>query len=681
MAKIIKDVPCLLHGGDYNPEQWISQKETIWKQDMEYAKKADINTLSVGIFSWSHLEPEDGVYDFSWMDEVLDMLAENGIKAILSTPSGGYPPWLAEKYPSVLRVTNDRRRKIYGGRHNACFSSPDFRRKILEINTRLVIRYKDHPALGAWHISNEYNSNCHCPLCRQKFHNWLKNRYEDIESLNNAWWNSFWSHRYNSFDQIESPTVPSSLGETASCGHRLSWQRFLSDLAIDFFCHEIKPMREHTPDIAVTANLMRGFSQIDYFKLGRQMDFSSWDNYPVWKGDIRDISTAYETAFWHDMFRGVGGQKPFMMMESAPSSVNWQPCNSLRKPGTLIFQSLQAIAHGSDSVQYFQYRKSRGGSEQHHGAVIDHTGRCDTRVFKEVAEVGRVLKQLSEVAGSVTRNNIALIYDWENRWSLENAFFIHRDNKQYDKTVITHHTALLQNGVGIDMVDQNVDLSPYKIVIAPMSYMLRREFAGRVQNFIESGGTFVMTYCSGYVDEENLCFLGGFPGPLKSIAGIWAEEIDALDETQSNTFVWKDKEYKIKDLCEIINTETAQTLAVYGSNFYKGMPALTLNYFGKGKCYYIAARTDEEFLKDFYGEIINESQINPAFSDLPPGVVSTVRFGNDKQYLFIMNSRTNKERLALKSPVTEILTGRLYENEVTLEPLSVYIFMLRGDKE
>ena len=348
--------PELLHGGDYNPEQWMEQKETIWKEDMAYAKQAGINTLSIGIFSWSYLEPEDGVYDFSWMDEVMDNLAANGMKAVLATPSGARPPWLAVKYPSVLRMTDRRERNVFGARHNACYSSPDYERKVTEINTRLAQRYKDHPALLLWHVSNEYNNECHCPLCQARFREWLKERYGTIENLNRQWWNGFWSHRYNSFEEINSP---SSIGDGTPCLH-LAWKRFSTDNLIRFFKTEIAPLRKYTPNVPVTANLMHTSEVLDYFKLGRELDVSSWDNYPPWTGDERDLHVSRHSAFCHDLMRGVCDQKPFLLMESSPSAVNWQPINRLRKPGTVLFQGLQAVAHGSDSVQYFQYRAGRG---------------------------------------------------------------------------------------------------------------------------------------------------------------------------------------------------------------------------------------------------------------------------------------------------------------------------------
>jgi len=269
---LVKGMQALLHGGDYNPEQWLDRKDDIWKKDMELAHKAGINTLTVGIFSWAHLEPEEGKFDFAWLDQVMDMLHNNGIKAILATPSGARPPWLAQTYPEVLRMDNERKHNLYGGRHNHCLTSPVYREKVAAMNERLAMRYGKHPALIMWHISNEYGGECHCPLCQKAFQEWLKERYGSIDKLNDAWWNQFWAHNYNRFDQVESPTSPSWLGENESHGQKLAWRRFVSHQHLSFYKNEVAPLKRITPDIPCTTNLMSTYPVIDYFALGKLMD-------------------------------------------------------------------------------------------------------------------------------------------------------------------------------------------------------------------------------------------------------------------------------------------------------------------------------------------------------------------------------------------------------------------------
>ena len=667
---IIRGMDVFLYGGDYNPDQWLRWKE-IWREDMKLAQMAGINTLSVGIFAWSALEPREGEYHFEWLDEVMDLLAEHGMKAVLSTPSGARPAWLAERYPEVLRVNALRQRELFGGRHNHCLTSPVYRDKVRCINRLLADRYRAHPALGLWHVSNEYGGECHCPLCRQAFREWLKARYRTIDRLNECWWNAFWSHTYSSFDQIESP---SPIGESGSSALNLAWRRFTSHQFCDFYAAETEPLKAITPEIPCTTNLMHTYGGINYFELGKLLDVSSWDNYPMWMGDARDAEAAAHASFCHDLMRGVGGGKPFLMMESSPSAVNWQAVNRLRAPGVLMLQGMQALAHGADSVQYFQFRAGRGGSEKFHGAVVTHANTPDTRVFREVTQVGERLKKLRAVRGSAPENRAAVIYDWENRWALENAQFGLNDggDKGYEREVCAHHAALMRNGVGVDVINEDCDLTPYRLVAAPMAYMLRPGFADRVKDFAARGGVFVTTCCSGWVDEEDLCFLGGFPGPLRAVCGLWDEETDALDETQRNHFTWRGKRYETRDFAAVVHPEGAKPLAVYEDAFYAGSPALTEHAFGKGKCFYLAARTGADFLRDFYAEAIREAGLRPVMERLPDGVLCAERVGGQGRFLFVMNTVPWENTVTLPACVTAE-EGRPLQGAYPLKPYETLI--------
>ncbi len=648
-----------LHGADYNPEQWIKYKTSVWQEDMKRAKEAGINELSVGIFSWSFLEPEDGVYTFEWLDEVMDMLHENGIRAILATPSGARPPWMAQKYPSVLRMDHERKPYIFGARHNACYSSPDYQRKVTEMNTRLAQRYANHPALYMWHVSNEYNYECHCPRCQEAFREWLKARYGDVDTLNDSWWNSFWSHRFTDFSQIESPTTPSFLGEWESPNHNLAWRRFCSDHLADFFQLECEPLRKYAPHIPVTANLMHTFPGLDYFELGRRMDVVSWDNYPRWKGDEQDIAISAATSFKHDLMRGTGGQKPFLMMESCPGAVNWDDHNTLPPPGTVLYQGLQAIAHGSDSVQYFQFRAGRGGSEQFHGSVLPPDGNADTRAFREVSEVSRMLEKLAPVCGTVTRNQVALVYDWHVRWALDYAWMGHRFQQKYEETVQDHHTALINAGYGVDVIDQMSDLSPYRAVVAPMLYLLRGDFAKRLTDFAKAGGLVYLTYMSGYVDEEDLRFLTR--PPLEELTGVRTDEIDAFTQGHENHLEWRGKTYPVKDVAQLSTAIGAQVLAAYPKQFYQGMPLFTRNTVGTGACYTLQARLSTDGLCAVLGDILQGHGVEPLFRHLPSGVTPAARYAQDgTRYLFLLNSRREPVKLRLPCAMQNVVTGEMY---------------------
>ncbi|MDR1655818.1 MAG: beta-galactosidase [Treponema sp.] len=631
---IVAHFPHILHGGDYNPDQWLKQKEAIWKEDMRLAKLAGINSLSVGIFAWAALESAEGEYHFEWLDEVMDMLAKNGIVAVLATPSGARPAWMSQRYPEVLRVSRERTRNLHGARHNHCLSSPVYREKVRLINTKLAERYKDHPALGVWHISNEYGGECHCPLCQERFREYLKKKYGSIEALNEAWWTSFWSHTYTDWPQVESP---SPIGEESTHGLNLDWMRFTTEQFRDFYLWETAPLRQFTPNIPCTTNLMGTYPGIDYFRLAEVLDVASWDSYPQWTGTTKDIALGVEFSFRHDLTRSLK-KRPFMLMESSPSATNWRPVAKLHRPNVHMLQSMQALAHGSDTVQYFQFRKGRGSSEKFHGAVVDHEGTENTRVFADVKAVGERLKGLDGLVGAVTPSRAAIIYDWNVRWILDDIKGLLQDKHGYEETVIKHYSCFWQMGIPVDIIDSKQSLEGYDLVAAPMLYMLRDGVAEAVEAFVKKGGTFIATYSTGYADENDLCFTGGFPGPLKEILGIWCEEIDSLYPQDRNSINWKNKNYEVYDFCELIHSRGAEVLASYGGDFYSGRPALTVNSYGKGKAWFIAARTGSDFLQDFYHDRAKDCGLKPALDTaLPAGVTAQIRSTGKKDYIFVMN--------------------------------------------
>lgn len=670
--------PHMLHGGDYNPDQWITY-EGVWEQDMRLMKLAHCNAMSVGIFSWTALEPEEGKYTFDWLDRVMDMLAGNGAYAVLATPSGARPAWMSQKYPEVLRVRSDGGRNRHGRRHNHCYTSPVYREKTQAINRKLAERYKDHPALILWHLSNEYGGECYCDLCQDAWREWLRAKYTTLDRLNEAWWTRFWSHIYTDWRQVEAPM---SIGETSVQGMHLDWRRFVTDRHIDFCKSEMEPLREITPGIPVTTNFMGFFPGIDYRPFAEILDVVSWDNYPSWHATGSELDTAAYVAMVHDMNRSLKHGKPFLMMESTPSTTNWMFQSKLKRPGMHLLSSLQAIAHGSDSVQYFQWRKSRGATEQHHGAVVDHVGHENTRVFRDVAQLGEALEKLDDVVGTTVPAGAALISDWDVRWAIDDVQAITNDRRDYLGTCRNHYAPLWQRGIGVDVVGQNDGFENYELLIAPMMYLVHPGVGERIEAFVNAGGTFVATYWSGIVNEFTQCFLGGFPGPLRNVLGIWSEEIDTLYEHDSNELVTSagngfglDARYGVHTLCDLIHAESAEVLATYGHDFYAGRPALTVNRFGKGRAYYIAARTGNRFLDDFYGALVNGLSLPRAVdTDLPEGVVATRRTDGENDFVFLMNFTASEQSVTLGSDGSvDVLSGERVSGLMRLEGFGVRV--------
>ena len=676
MKNIYNNEKRLLHGGDYNPDQWLDYPD-ILKDDLRLMKLANVNTMTVGIFAWSALEPTEGNYNFEWLDKIIDDVYNQGGRVILATPSGARPAWLSEKYPEVLR-TNDRREKmLHGGRHNHCFSSPIYREKTQKMNYKLAERYGNHPALIMWHVSNEYSGDCHCELCQENFRDWLKNKYKTIENVNKAWWGPFWSHTYTDWSQIESP---SSIGENAVHGLNLDWKRFVTDQTIDFYENEAKPLRELTPNVPITTNFMADtddlipFQSLNYEKFSKHVDILSWDCYPAWHNDwetTKDLAT--KVGFINDLYRSLK-QQPFLIMECTPSGVNWHNVNKAKRPGMHTLASMQLLAHGSDSVLYFQWRKSRGSSEKFHGAVVDHDNSEENRVFKEVSQVGEILDKIKEIKGSMKQSKVAIIYDWENDWALKDAQGFGKESRRYPQTLQSHYKYFWDKNISVDVVTPQQDLSKYSLVVAPMMYMMTEETMDRFRDYVKNGGVLVGSYLSGLVNETDLTYLGGWPKTLQEIYGIDVKEIDTLYPKDRNSIKFGNESFEVVDYCTIIEAKEAEVLAKYEEDFYKNTPAITKNNLEKGKAYFIGARTNQEFLSKFYDKIVKDLDINEVEDFISEGGISIqIRENKDAKYYFVMNFTEEEKNIEIKGSYLNLISGKMMERLNLMKPYDVYV--------
>ena len=627
----------LLHGGDYNPEQWLDRPD-ILAQDIELMKKARVNTVTLGVFSWSVLEPEEGVFKLDWLADIIHNLYANGIRTILATPSAARPAWLACKYPEVRRVRADRVRELYNRRQNYCYTSPIYREKVRIIDQKLAQRFGDDPAVILWHISNEMGGDCHCALCQAEFRRWLQARYGTLAALNKAWNTRFWSHDYTDWEQIESPAPQ---GENAVQALALDWKRFVSDRHIDFLKFERDTVKEIAPNAKFTVNMMYRFDGIDYFKMAKEIDVASWDNYPTWHKPSETVEeTALDTAMMHDLFYSMK-DKPFLLMESSPSFTNWQPVSKQKKPGIAELAALQTVAHGADSVLYFQWRASRGAEEKFHGAVIGHDGREDARSFTETAQVGLRLEALAEITAVKREKQAAIVHDWQNKWALEGSCGPRNAGMGYWDELKRHYNALAREGIAVEFVDQDADLTGYGLVVVPMLYLLTDAFAKKLCAFAQSGGTVIVTYWSGVVDESDLCRLGDTPYGLTELLGLRRTEIDGMYDGETRRCVPSAgctlPAALASTLCEVAaldEKDPAEPLSLYDEDYLAGHPAAAVHRYGKGRAYYLASRFDEAFYRAFYHDAAKEIGLSPAWPEALPEGVLAVRRGS---FVFVQN--------------------------------------------
>ena len=653
----------MLHGADYNYEQWLDFPQ-ILEEDLILMREAHINVLSVGIFSWSFLESDEGVFNFDWLDNCIEKLYKNGQKIILATPSGSKPAWLSFKYPEVCQMTSDGKRQPHGGRHNHCRTSIRYREAVTRINTELAKRYGSHPALILWHVSNEYNGMpCYCPECLAAFREWLKKRYVTLDALNSAWYTTFWSHRFSSWEQIY-PADPSIHGLM------LDWQRFTSDQTIDFYLAECEPLRSLSPDIPITTNFHIPDIGLDYHKFARYVDIISWDSYPEWHKTPDDWNAAVKAGFLHDMFRSFLG-KPFLLMESSPSATNWQGISKKKKDGMHILSSLQAAAHGSDSVQYFQWRQSRGGTEKFHDSVVTHFNANDTRIFREVVKIGEILKKLSSITGNDKESQTAVVYDFQNGWALNNAQLPRNIGKNYQEECINFYGAFFKAGVNCDVIGAEfADFSKYCIIVLPMLYMLREETAEKIKQFVKGGGIVVSGYLSGIANENDLCYLGGTPGGLTEVFGIAVEETETIADYESINFNMNGQNYKASHYADRIRLYGAQVLGNFDDN-EQSRPCVTSHKYGEGAAYYICTRTDNEFKEIFFRGLYNEYNVKPSVPWNIPKGISVQKRGNS---LFIMNFNNFEVDIFIdKDEYKNLLNNEPVSKKITLAPYGFII--------
>ncbi|MEV6692069.1 beta-galactosidase [Micromonospora sp. NPDC051196] len=670
--------PKVPFGGDYNPEQW---PEPVWDADDRLFAQASIDTVTLGVFDWSLTQPAPDRYDFTLLDRIVARSTAQGRMICLATGTGAHPAWLARAHPEVTRVDFEGRRHRFGQRHNSCPSSPMFRRLSTELARRVARRYAGNPSVVAWHVGNEYGGACYCELCAAGFRRFLRDRYGTLAALNTAWYTTFWSHTFTDWDEIE---PPSALTEhwrgpdhTAFQGITLDYRRFMSEAMLTNFVDEKAAIRESS-DLPVTTNFMGMYRPIDYHRWAAHLDFASWDNYPP-----DDDSPAW-MALSHDLMRGLKGGQPFWLMEQTPSTTACRDVNPLKRPGVLRLWSWQAVAHGADAVLFFQLRASRGACEKYHGAVIGHAGRSDTRVFREVVELGAELRRLGGVTlGARTPARVALLFDWDSWWALEISDGPSR-LVRYQQVVLAYYQALWSCGVDIDVVPVSADLAGYQVVLAPALHLVKDDLADRLARVALRGGSVLTTFLSGRVDVDGNAFLTDVPGPLAPLTGVRVDEWDARGADVVNPVCLghdDDRtEVPARLVFELVIPVGAEVVGSYRADFYAGTPAVTRNSYGDGHGWYVGTALDQPGVDWVVRRILDHHGLTGPHPDVP-GLERTVRVAPDgTRLLFLLNHGTEPIEIAATVDGVDLLTGARVESGGPVRLDTAGVLVIREDE-
>jgi beta-galactosidase len=640
----------IFYGGDYNPEQW---PESVWPEDVRLMKEAGVNLVSVGIFSWARIQPDENTFDFGWLDRVFDLLWANGISVCLATCTASPPAWMWRRYPDILPEDASGIPYNQGARQHYSPSSSTYRRLVAVFVRKLAERYGKHPALVTWHINNEYAchmNECHNAESTLEFRAWLKRKYGTLEKLNEAWGAAFWSQLYHQWDEVLTPRrAPYHCNPT----QQLDFKRFTSDAFLECYLIEHRILREISPAIPITTNFIGFFKPLDYHRWAQEMDYVSWDNYP--DPLLGHGAEAYGAA-GHDLKRSQKKTMPFVLMEQAAAAVNWRPLNPTKNPGVMRLQSLQALARGADGIMFFQWRQSKAGAEKYHSAMLPHAGAEMTRTFKEVSQLGAELKKLGAVAGTLVMPTVAITFDWDAWWALELESKVARiDYVAWTQEI---HRWFYERNIAVDFVHPEEKLDGYALVVAPALYLLTKKNADNVTAYVRGGGTLLATYCSAIVDENEHVVLGGYPAWLREALGLWIEEWAVMPETQKNTLTFAGGEkYDAKHWCDVIHLEGAKALATFESDFFAGRAAVTENAFGKGAAFYLGTKPDAAGLTRVLDAVVARAKVAPVLQT-PAHVEVAVREGGGKRFLFVLNHGEAAVEIALGGVKgTELLSG------------------------
>lgn len=615
-------------GVDYYPEHW---DESLWEQDARLMAETGVKVVRMAEFAWSRLELEEGTFNFGWLDRAVELFAAKGIEIILCTPTNCPPLWLYEKYPDALQTERSGKPIATGIRGHRCYNSSSLRKFSERIIRKLAEHYGNNPAVTAWQIDNELDAvHCCCPVCSEKFREYLKNKYGSIERVNKTFGNNVWSGEYSSWTQIKPPFGSYPLG-WYNPSYMLEWHRFCQKSANDFVRFQTEIIRETIPGAVVTTNTWLCENTPDFYKMFESLDVVSYDNYPPTRLPD-DPDALYSHAFHLDLMRGIK-QKNFWIMEQLSGTPGcWMPMITAPKPGMIKGYALQAIARGADSVIHFRWRSAVSGAEMFWHGLIDQSN-APSRRFYEFAQLCKDAEAL-DTDGTTISSDIALLYSADTETALK--IQPQTDGFHYYNQLKSFHDGIVSLGANCDIISEKADFSGYSVIIAPTMFITDESVVKRLYSFAENGGTVVLTNRSGVKDQYNNCIMSPLPTVFSDLTGCTVEEFDAIGRDAAH-ITMNGIEYETVCWCDILKASGASVIAEYTDRFYKGSPAVTVNSYGSGKCYYVGTIGKRDFYKELCKIILSEAGLD-IITDLPQNVELSVRDGGDKRITFIFNN-------------------------------------------
>ena len=626
-------------GVDYYPEHW---DKALWQQDADLMRETGVELVRLAEFAWCRLEPREGVFDFSWLDEAVEVFASRGIGVVLCTPTCTPPLWLYEKYPEAIQTGSDGRRIAIGVRGHRDMNNPVFLTFVDRIVEEMTRHYAGNPAVIAWQIDNELERNtCFCEVCTGKFRAWMQEKYGTLENLNRAYGNIVWSGEYSDWSQVK-PPFGQYLAARYNPSLMLDFYRFTSRSAIDFNNRQARIIRRNCPGLPVTTNTWFLDNMPDFYELFQDMDFVAADNYPTTQIPS-DPETCYTHAFHMDVMRGVK-RAPFWVMEELAGCMGcWLPMTRMPEPGMIKGYALQAFAHGADTMVMFRWRTATTGAEMHWHGLIDHSN-VPGRRFEEFADLCRTAREIKHIQGAKNKADVAILFSFES----DHAFKVQPQTNDYYyfEQLQRLHLAFMSCGLNVDIIGQHEPLEGYRIVCAPEMYVTNETTVRHLHDFAAKGGTVILTTRSGVKDKNNNCIMAPLPTVYRDMAGAYVTEYNPIGGDTVEVRFADGTLCRGKQWCDVMQAETAEVIASYASEYFAGSPAILRNTYGQGTVYYIATVGQQELYDHLIRSVVESAGV-PFAEGLPPQVELTTRTGKDAEYRFIFNNANRYQRFRL----------------------------------